>query len=1052
MTQKLKILLAFILPTIVALATVALFLEHSHRQLAIERWSVEHKALVRSIGQAMQRRIDEARTLLTYTSQFKEFARLDAIAAVDRQLNGIPPEYEADKRRVLDTLLAQSDALSIVFILLPNGDHYLSHPYAVQRTLKKYNLADRPYFQEATRTKRPAISDSLIGADGKLAVVVDIPLLDAAGEIYAHLGAVLTLQELSELVTAPHIAPFDVGLLTDRQGKLIAHTDPAQIGPEGQFFPYEHPLLQAGTATSGEARFTRWTDSSGTEWLSFFQHLDTGWNLILQRRLDGVLAEYKDAVRESVLLVALILLACGSVGLATAFVIARRWEIADQALNEARSELESRVAARTAELAASEREVGRSRDFYLSVLESFPALIWRSGLDAKCDYFNRTWLDFTGRSLDQELGDGWTAGLHPEDRQATIAHYLDSFRLRQPFSLEYRLRRHDGEYRWLLDVGRPFLDINGEFIGYLGACFDVSERHAAAEQLRLVASVFSHAREGIIITDAQTRIIDVNQAFCDITGYERAEVIGRKPSLLRSTQQSDGFFTGMWEALAEHGYWQGEIWNRRKDGELYAELLTISAVRDGSGTIDHYVGIFADITLQKEHEQRLEKLAHFDPLTELPNRTLLGDRLHMSIALAQRNQKQLAVCLLDLDGFKQVNDRLGHAAGDQLLIEFAQRMRKELRLTDTLARLGGDEFVILINDLDSQEECIEAIRRIIDSARQPFLLAEEACHVSASIGITIFPDDGADPDLLLRHADQAMYIAKQSGGNRYFMFDPFKDLAARAERTALDRLQQALTAGEFELHYQPKVDMRAGRVIGAEALIRWRHPERGLILPGEFLPLTEDTDFSVTLGEWVIHSVLSQLDAWYSAGIELCISVNISPRHLQQPDFAQSLAALLSAFPELPSHLLELEILETAALHDTAHAAEVISACRRMGISFALDDFGTGYSSLLYLKHLPADTLKIDQSFVRAMLEDSEHMAIVKGVIGLAEAFNRKVIAEGVESVAHGSALLELGCTLGQGYGIARPMPAADLAHWLATWRAPENWQQAAEPSPRLMI
>ena len=1051
MTQKLKILLAFILPAIVALATVAVFLDHSHRQLAIDRWSVEHKALVRSIGKAMQWRIDEARTLLSYTSQLREFAQLDAVGAVDRQLNGIPPEYEADKRRVLDTLLAQSDALSIVFILLPNGDHYLSHPYEVQRTLKKYNLADRAYFQEASLTKRPALSDSLIGADGKFAVVVDFPLLDARGEIYAHLGAVLPLQELSEQVAAPHIAPFDVGLLTDRQGKLIAHTDPAQIGPEGQFFRYDHPLLQAGADPGGEVRFTRWTDGSGTEWLSFVQHLDAGWNLVLQRRLDGVVAEYKDAVRESVLLVALILLACGSVGLATAFVVARRWEIADQALDEARNELESRVAERTAELAASEREVGRSRDFYLSVLESFPALIWRSGLDAKCDYFNRTWLDFTGRSLAQELGDGWAAGIHPEDRQAAIEHYLGSFRQRQPFSLEYRLRRHDGEYRWLLEVGRPFLDINGEFIGYLGACFDVSERHAAAEQLRLVASVFSHAREGIIITDAETRIIDVNQAFCDITGYGHAEVIGRKPSLLRSTQQSDAFFASMWEVLAEHGHWQGEIWNRKKDGELYAELLTISAVRDGSGTVDHYVGIFADITLQKEHEQRLEKLAHFDPLTELPNRTLLGDRLHMSLALAQRNQKQLAVCLLDLDGFKQVNDRLGHAAGDQLLIEFSQRMRKELRLTDTLARLGGDEFVILINDLHSQEECIEVIRRIIDCARQPYLLAAETGHVSASIGITIFPDDGADPDLLLRHADQAMYIAKQSGGNRYFMFDPFKDLAARAERTALDRLQQALTAGEFELHYQPKVDMRAGRVIGAEALIRWRHPERGLVMPGEFLPLTEDTDFSVTLGEWVIREALRQLDAWYGTGIELCVSINVSARHLQQPDFAQALAAQLAVFSELPSRLLELEILETAALHDTAHAAEVISACRRMGISFALDDFGTGYSSLLYLKHLPADTLKIDQSFVRAMLDDSEHMAIIKGVIGLAEAFNRKVIAEGVESVPHGLALLELGCTLGQGYGIARPMPAADLPRWLATWRAPESWQQVKEASPQLV-
>jgi diguanylate cyclase (GGDEF)-like protein len=496
----------------------------------------------------------------------------------------------------------------------------------------------------------------------------------------------------------------------------------------------------------------------------------------------------------------------------------------------------------------------------------------------------------------------------------------------------------------------------------------------------------------------------------------------------------------MWSEIQSIGYWQGEIWNRKKNGESYAELLTISAVRDTTGATTNYVGIFADITLQKQHEGRLEQLAHYDPLTELPNRTLLSDRLHMSIAQAQRNNRQLAVCLLDLDGFKQVNDSLGHAAGDQLLIDFAQRMRGELRQTDTLARLGGDEFVILINELNNYEECHEAICRIIDSAGLPYPLGNEVAHISTSIGITIYPDDGADPDLLLRHADQAMYIAKQRGGNRYFMFDPLKDVAARAERSALERLEQALLDGEFELYYQPKVDMLQGRVIGAEALLRWRHPERGLVMPAEFLPLTEGTDFSITLGEWVIRQALAQIDAWHRQGRHLVISVNIAARHLQQADFAQNLAALLSAYPDLPSGLLELEILETAALHDTSHVAAVISACRRMGVSFALDDFGTGYSSLLYLKHLPANTLKIDQSFVRNMLEDDEHLAIVKGVIGLAQAFNRTVIAEGVESVLHGDALLQAGCTLAQGYGIARPMPAELLSTWMDGWRAPTSW------------
>ena len=1041
MTQKQKILLAFILPAIVALFTIAVFLEKSHQQLAVERWSSEHEALVRTLALAMESKLSEAQDLLTYTAQLDEFSRLGEIDKIDRTLNGIPEHVDRNKRKILDALLTKTRAISIVFLLLPNGDHYLSHPYQVQRSLKKYNLADRPYFQEATRTKKPAISDSIIGADGNPAIVVDIPLLDPQGNIFAHLGAVVLLENLSSLVIPAHIAPFEVGLLIDRDGKLIAHSDPTQIGVENQVIRFKHPLLDKSAEEGKGVSFLRWRDDKNNEWLSFSQRLDTGWHLILQRRLSRVSAEYASAVNQSILLVGLILLITGGIGLSMAFLVARRWESADLALAQSKDLLEQRVADRTAELEVSEAQLAASRDFYLSVLENFPALIWRAGLDMKCDYFNQTWLAFTGRSIEQELGDGWAEGVHPDDLQRCFEIYQDSFRKRQAFSMEYRLRRHDGAYRWIVDIGQPFNDFTGEFFGYLGVCFDISERREAAEKLQLVASVFSHAREGIVITDAETTIIDVNEAFSEITGYAREEALGRTPRMLKAPQPADAnCYATMWNALSTNGYWQGEIWNRKKSGEVYAELLTISAVRDNNGKVINYVGIFADITQQKEHERRLEQLAHYDLLTELPNRALLGDRLQMSMAQARRSEKRLAVCLLDLDGFKQVNDRLGHAAGDALLIAFAQRMREQLRQTDTLARLGGDEFVILINDLDSYEECSDAIRRIIFCASQPYTLGDETANISTSIGITIYPDDGADPDLLLRHADQAMYIAKQTGGSRYFMFDPSKDLAARADRNALERLRQGLLAGEFELHYQPTVDMQRGCVVGAEALIRWRHPERGLVMPGEFLPLTEDTDFAITLGEWVIHQALRQMDIWHQNGLSLVISINVAPRHLQQPDFAEGLAALLSAFPDLPTHLIELEILETAALHDTEHAAEVISACRRMGVSFALDDFGTGYSSLLYLKHLPADMLKIDQSFVRNMLSDDEHLAIVRGVIGLATAFNRKVIAEGVESIEHGAALLREGCTLAQGYGIARPMPPGDLPDWIDNWQAPTHW------------
>jgi diguanylate cyclase (GGDEF)-like protein/PAS domain S-box-containing protein len=1041
MTQKQKILLAFILPALTALAAVWLFVQRSHQELAIERWSNEHRPLVRIIAQSMQERMADASDLLTFTSHLAEFSSLSDIDRIQRTLNGIPPELEPGKRKALDALLAADRSFSVIFILLPNGDHYLSHPYSIQQSLKKYNLADRPYFQEATRSKKTAISDSIQGADGMPAVVIDTPLLNPSGEIYAHLGGVLYLRHVSYLLSRNNIAPFDYGMLVDRKGMLIGHSDTNLIGGPHELSEASHPLLSRSPTAKLDAEFGQWQDEQGVAWLGFVHRLDSGWQFILARRLDSVLAEAAPAIRQTTLLVALILLITSGIGLGLVMRFLQRWEAADDQLHQARDDLERRVNERTAQLSESQARLQKSHDFYLTVLERFPALIWRAGLDTKCNYFNSTWLEFTGRSLEQENGDGWAEGVHPDDLQACVTTYQDSFKARQPFAMEYRLRRHDGEYRWLLDMGRPFINQEGEFAGYLGTCFDVTERHEAAEQLGLVASVFTYAREGITITNPEGKIVDVNQAFCEITGYQREEVIGKNPSLLKSEHQSPEFYTAMWAELIAVGHWHGEIWNRKKNGELYAELLTISAVRNEAGKTRHYVGIFADITMQKEHERRLEKLAHFDPLTELPNRTLLNDRLYMSIALASRNKTMLAVCMLDLDGFKTVNDHYGHAAGDLLLIEFSRRAQAILRDTDTLSRLGGDEFVILLNDLDTLEQGLEVIRRVLDAANHRYEIEGDAVTVSASVGITVFPDDGVEPELLIRHADQAMYIAKQTGRNRYFLFDPMKDEAARAELSALQRLESALSAGEFELHYQPKVDMPRGLVTGAEALIRWRHPQRGLVYPGDFLPITENNDFAIILGEWVISEAIRQADAWYHQGLTLSISINIAARHLSLSDFTPRLALMLSRHPTLPHGRIELEILETAALSDTAHVSQVIEACRELGVSFALDDFGTGYSSLLYLKHLPATTLKIDQSFVRDMQVDAEDLAIVKGVIGLAQAFNRSVIAEGVESIGLGDALLDLGCSHAQGYGIARAMPPAEFRQWLDNWRAPASWQ-----------
>jgi diguanylate cyclase (GGDEF)-like protein len=492
--------------------------------------------------------------------------------------------------------------------------------------------------------------------------------------------------------------------------------------------------------------------------------------------------------------------------------------------------------------------------------------------------------------------------------------------------------------------------------------------------------------------------------------------------------------------LASKGFWSGEIWNRRKDGQVYAELVTISAVCDDNGDVKHYVALFTDITPLKDHQRQLEHVAHYDTLTGLPNRVLLADRLKQAMAHAQRRGQFLAVAFLDLDGFKAVNDAYGHTMGDALLNAIASRMKEALREEDSLSRFGGDEFVAVLVDLKLPADCEPVLRRLLQAVCAPLVLGTETLQVSASIGVTLYPQDGGDADLLIRHADQAMYLAKLAGKNRYQFFDVAHDIVTKTMREGLEQVRVGLERREFVLYYQPKVNMRTGLVIGAEALIRWQHPERGLLPPGLFLPIIEDHPMSIELGEWVISTALNQMGQWRLQGLDIFVSVNIGARQLQQEGFVDRLKAMLLKCPDVPAQFLELEILETSALEDISKVSSVIASCQALGVRFALDDFGTGYSSLTYLKHLPAEMLKIDQSFVRDMLNDTDDLAIVQGVIGLAKAFRRKVIAEGVETIAHGELLLPLGCELAQGYGIARPMPAVDIPAWVKNWRPDPSW------------
>jgi len=566
------------------------------------------------------------------------------------------------------------------------------------------------------------------------------------------------------------------------------------------------------------------------------------------------------------------------------------------------------------------------------------------------------------------------------------------------------------------------------------------EQSRAEVRLHLAASVFTHAREGILITDAQGNIIETNDVFSEITGYSREEVIGKNPRLLQSGRHKQDFYNLLWRDLINKGEWHGEIWNKRKDGEHFASMMTISAVQDIHGVAQNYVNLFTDITPIKEHQRQLEYIAHYDALTGLPNRVLLADRLKQAIAHSHRKGGSVAVVYLDLDGFKAVNDQHGHDTGDQLLVNIAHRLKETLREGDTLARIGGDEFIVVMIGLDQPADYETVLNRLLTVAAEPVVLNQQFLNVSASIGVTVYPRDNGDADQLLRHADQAMYIAKQAGKNCYHLFDVAKDIATKNQRESIEHIRIAIDRKEFVLFYQPKVNMRTGQIIGAEALVRWQHPERGLLSPAAFLPVIEDHPLSVELGDWVIDDALRQIAHWRRQGINIPVSVNVGALQLQQSDFATRLAAQLAQHPDVPPDFLELEIVETSALKDIAEVAELMRACRALGVQFAVDDFGTGYSSLTYLKRLPAELLKIDQTFIRDMLDDPDDLEIVKGVIGLANAFHRKVIAEGVETIAHGELLIPLGCELAQGYGIARPMPAADLPHWAATWKPDKAW------------
>jgi len=654
------------------------------------------------------------------------------------------------------------------------------------------------------------------------------------------------------------------------------------------------------------------------------------------------------------------------------------------------------------------------------------------------------WRTLSGHTARSWSPDDWQAQVHPEDAP-TLAAAIASLTSGEDGRRQLELRVPQGEgWRWvettLMVIERS---ADGHPVRLLATLADVQERHDALERQRMSASLFQHLHEGLLITDAELRALDVNLAYTQILGVPRDELLGTVPLLLRPTpadpvarQQR----AAMWASLRDTGSWRGELLERRRNGELCTLQATISTVRGPAQDLRYHVLVISDITEQRQQREQLERQAHFDELTRLPNRSRLSQLLDDGMRAADRDGYLLVVCYLDLDRFKPVNDRYGHAAGDRLLAELAGRLRSELRSreswADAAARLGGDEFVLLLR-AGTLEEARLAVERVLRVVALPYVVdaAQDPVQVTASMGATVYPIDRSDADTLLRHADHAMYGAKQAGRNGYLFFDPEHRRRTEERVMAIGRVQEALDQQEFVLYYQPKVDMRSGRVLGFEALLRWEHPGQGLIAPLQFLPLIENTGLSSRIGDWVISQALDHLSQWRRDGLDISVSVNVSARHLQEPDFALRLGELLARHGEPLATHLELETLETAAHADIEATSALLGRCRGMGVRFALDDFGTGYSTLTYLKRLPVDVLKIDRSFVHHMLDDPQDRAIVEGVIGLARTFGCVVVAEGVESPAQARTLLDLGCDIGQGTGIATPMPAAQVAAWTRNYK-----------------
>ena len=678
----------------------------------------------------------------------------------------------------------------------------------------------------------------------------------------------------------------------------------------------------------------------------------------------------------------------------------------------------------------ADSELSRTRSIFSTVLDNSDALIYAFDPDGRCLLANKATLKLTGRSEAELIGQRRTGWLPSQDAEQHEQNDRLVMSNRQAMLYEEKLHRPGAEVRYFLSHKFPLLGKDNEVLGIGGITTDITESRQKDIRLELAAQVYRAGTEGIVITDAEQRVISVNNAFCQITGFEEHDVLGEKPSILASGRHPQSFYAEMWRAIETAGRWAGEIWNRRKSGEVYPEWLSISRVVNTAGEVTHYIGVFSDITHRKMAEEEIERLAFYDPLTGTPNRYLLHDRAAQAIRSADRNGNGFAVCFIDLDRFKTINDVFGHAAGDEILKEVAQRIRSLVREDDTVCRLGGDEFVLLLEGL-SEAQLDRRATALVQAICRPMTVGDTEVSVSASLGIALYPQDSKAFDTLLQQADMAMYQAKNAGRNGWRYFN--EDMArSTSERLAIEiSLKRALASDEMSLRFQPQLALADGRITGVEALLRWQR-DGHFIPPDTFIPVAEESSLITEIGRWVLDRAIRQRKAWLDHGHDhFVVAVNISFVQFWRDDFVDEVRESLIRHG-LPAHLLEIELTERVAMKQPELAVRQMRMLKALGVRLSIDDFGTGYSSLAYLNTMPIDALKIDRAFIRDIGLDQNDEAICRTIIQLAQTIGLETVAEGIETPLQRAFLERSGCTIGQGYLFAHPLLDQDLPEQLA--------------------